>query len=141
MATAAHVSHIRSDGQVTDLRLAEASSFALNGHPECFKQNCTDTACHGTKNHSGWPALKRRNDIVGAAAAIDVPQNYGICGQSGGWWSNNSWSADNGQEPFGASFVDEEVQQIAPAGFELQDDEHDQYSPPDAFVEEVLDEE
>ena len=45
------------------------------------------------------------------------------------------------QEPYGAAFVDEEVQQIPPAGFELQDDGNDHYAPPDAFVEEVLDEE
>ena len=93
------------------------------------------------KNHSGWPALKKRSDIVGAAAAIDVPQNYGICGQNGGWWNNDAWSAGNGQEPYGAAYVDEDVQQIPPAGFELQDDGNDHYSPPDAFVEEVMNEE
>ena len=86
--------------------------------------------------------FKKRKDIVGAAAAIDVPQTYGICGQNGGWWTNNAWTAGNiVQEPYGAAFVDEEVQQIPPAGFELQDDGNDHYAPPDAFVEEVLDEE
>jgi len=63
-----------------------------------------------------------------------IPQTYGICGQRGGWWSNNSWSAENGQDAYAL----DENQQIAPAGFELQDEG---YKPPNAFVEEVLDEE
>ena len=32
MVAAAHVSHHRQDGKVTDQRLAEASAFAANGH-------------------------------------------------------------------------------------------------------------
>lgn len=144
MAAVAHVSHHRDDGKTTDLRLAEASVFAMNGHPECIKKNCADQKCYGVKNHSGWPALKKRGDIIGAAAVVDIPQTCGICGQSGSWWTNNVWTADNVvQEIVGAAYLhaDEEVQQIPPPGYATQGDEGYDFAPPDAYVEEVLDEE
>ena len=107
-----------------------------------MKKTCNDANCHSTKNHSGWPALKRRADVIGAAAVVDMPQTYGLCGQSGGWWNNNRWTASDAvQEIVGAAFQDEEVQQIPPPGYECQGNEGFEFAPPDAFVEEVLDEE
>ena len=73
-----------------------------------------------------------------------MPQIYGICGQSGGWWNNNAWTADYAvQEIVGAAYLhaDEDVQQIPPSGYETQGDEGYDFAPPDAYVEEVLDEE
>ena len=37
--------------------------------------------------------------------------------------------------------ADEEIQQIPPPGYECQGNECSEFAPPDAFVEEVLDEE
>lgn len=79
MAAAAHVTHHRVNGQITDLRLAEASAFAATGHKECMKANCNDEKRHSTKNHSGWPALKKRHALtigkvaVGGTTAVGPP--------------------------------------------------------------------
>ena len=109
-----------------------------------MKANCNDEKCHSTKNHSGWPALKMRTDVIGAAAVVEMPQNYGICGQSGRWWNNGGWTASDAVQEIivaGAAFQEEEVQQIPPPGYENQDGGGYEYAPPDAYVEEVLDEE